>query len=552
MALVTLALGVGQASAVATPLVPTSVTKYVDPLPIPPVAQQTAPGSYDLHMMQGTAIFHSQLPPTTVWGYGGGYLGPTIEARTNQPFTVRWYNDLPATHILASSIDYSLDGMMPSGIPLPESRAVTHLHGGHVSEASDGNADQWFLPGDSRLDYYPNDQQASTLWYHDHALGTTRLNPYAGLAGFYIVRDAYEDSLNLPGGPNDAAGTNGPFDVPLVIQDKSFTVDAAAGTSALSYATTGILPLIHPQWVPEFFGDTIAVNGKLWPYLNVEPRKYRFRLLNGSNARFYGLTLVSAKEGTKFKPAITQIGGEGGLLPAVVPLQQLLLAPGERADVIIDFSKAAGMTLVLKNNAKAPYPAGESPDQQTTGQIMQFRVGTTLSHRDTSVIPTTLRPIPRLTPTFGAPVRDVKMTEILDPLTGDPTKLQLEDKGWMDRPVTLTPKLGDTEIWQLINTTGDTHPMHLHLVQFQVLSSQNFNVAKYLTNGNVLAPTLVGSASPPAPNESGWEDTIQVDPGEVVRIIANYDHAGLYPIHCHILEHEENDMMRPFQIMPAG
>ena len=168
-------------------------------------------------MMQGTAKMHRDVPETAVWGYGGGYLGRTFETRTNQAFTVRWYNDLPTTHILASSIDYSLDGMLArNGKPLRESRAVTHLHGGHVSEASDGNADQWFLPGQSRLDYYPNDQQASTLWYHDHALGTTRLNPYAGLAGFYIIRDAYEDSLDLP---------RGAYEVPLVIQDKTFSLD---------------------------------------------------------------------------------------------------------------------------------------------------------------------------------------------------------------------------------------------------------------------------------------------------------------------------------------
>jgi spore coat protein A len=294
------------------------------------------------------------------------------------------------------------------------------------------------------------------------------------------------------------------------------------------------------------------VNGKIWPYLNVEPRTYRLLILNGSNARFYGLTFVSERDGNRFKPSIYQIGGEGGLLPAVVPMQQLLIAPGERADVIVDFSHVAGMTLLLKNNAKAPYPAGASPDQQTTAQIMQFRVGTTLSHPDTSVIPSNLRPIPRLTPTPGAPVRDVKMTEILDPATGFPTKLQLEDKGWLDRPVTLTPRVGDTEIWQFINTTGDTHPMHLHLVQFQVVNTQRFNVARYLSNGNVLAPTLVGQPRPPAPQERGWEDTIQVNPGEVVRIIATFDTVGLYPVHCHILEHEENDMMRPFQVLPAS
>ena len=549
-ALTMLVVGLGQASAAATPLVPTTLTKYVDPLPIPPVAQPSGPGSYELHMTAGTATMHSQLPPTAVWGYGGGYLGPTFETRTNELFTVRWFNDLPVAHILSPSLDYTLDGMLDAtGERLPESRAVTHLHGGHVSEASDGNADQWFLPGQSLLDSYPNDQAATTLWYHDHALGTTRLNPYAGLAGFYMIRDAYEDSLDLPGGPGDPAGASGPYEVPLVIQDKSFTVDPSTNTSALAYPTTGILPLIHPTWVPEFFGDTIVVNGKVWPYLNVEPRKYRLRILNGSNARFYTVSFVPAKDQDRLKPLMNQIGGEGGLLPSVAPLEQLTIAPGERADLIVDFSNNAGTTLLLRNGAKAPYPAGEAPDPQTTGQIMQFRVGTTLARPDTTVVPARLRPVTPLAPTPGAPVRDVKMSEILDQLTGFPTKLQLEDKGWLDRPVTLAPKAGDTEIWQLINTTADTHPMHLHLVQFQVLNRQNFNVAQYLANGNVLAPTLHGTAKPPAANEAGWEDTIQVNPGEVVRIVATFDTPGLFPIHCHILEHEENDMMRPFQVL---
>jgi len=544
-----LVVGSGAAFAAPTPLDPLTLTKYVDPLPIPPVAQQKGPGAYQLHMMQGTAKMHRDVPETAVWGYGGGYLGPTIEAQRGQPIKVRWFNDLPTTHMFAGSIDSSIDGMLDAnGAPLPESRAVTHLHGGHVSDASDGNADQWFLPGQSRLDYYPNDQQATTLWYHDHALGTTRLNPYAGLAGFYIVRDAYEESLNLP---------SGPYEVPLVIQDKSFVLDEDADGKTISrftYPTEGILPAIHPEWVPEFFGNTILVNGKIWPYLKVEPRKYRFRILNGSNARFYTLSLVTPGKQGGSKATMYQIGSDGGLLPAVAPTQALTIAPGERADVIVDFAKSAGASLLLTNAGNEPYPDGDDPDAATTGQIMRFDVGTTVANPDTTAVPAKPRPMAKLTPTAGVPIRDVKMTEILDLLTGSPVKLQLEDKGWMDRPITLTPKAGTTEIWQLINTTGDTHPMHLHLVQFQVVSRQSFNVARYVANGNVLAPALIGSPKPPAPNEAGWKDTLQVNPGEVVRIIATFDAVGplpaVYPIHCHILEHEENDMMRPFLVLP--
>jgi spore coat protein A len=520
----------------ATPLNATTLTKYVDPLPIPGVAEQAAPGYYELHMQQATVKMHRDLPPTTVWGYNGGYLGPTFVVRSGEGIHVRWFNDLPTTHLLQSSIDYTLDSTT-----LTDVRAVTHLHGGHVADTSDGGPDAWFLPGQSVVYEYPNDQEATLLWYHDHAMGITRLNPYLGLAGAYIIRDAYEDSLNLPGGPNDPAGPYGPYEVPLVIQDKTFDTDGN-----LTYPTEGVTPF-HPQWVPEFFGDTIVVNGKIWPYLQVEPRKYRFRIINGSNARFYELSLATAPSRAKFKSTIYQIGAEGGLLPTVAPTQQLLIAPGERADIIVDFRASAGTTVLLKNTARAPYPAGDADDPQTVGQVMQFRVASTLSRPDTTTIPANPRLIRRLVPTPGAPVRDVELSEEIDPFSDEPVTLKLEDKGYRD-PVTLNPKVGTTEIWRLINTTGDTHPIHLHLVQFQVLDRQSFKVSEYLANGTL---KLRGQPKPPNANELGWKDTVQVDPGDVVSIIARFDRVGTYPIHCHILEHEENEMMRPFQVLPA-
>ncbi len=539
-----LALGVSQATAVPQPLIPTTLVKYLEPLPIPPAAQETAPGYYEMSMNQGTTQFHPALPPTTVWGYNdgfhaNGYLGPTFLVRRGEDIHVQWTNNLPLAHILADSIDYTLDGAMQG----PDVRAVTHLHGGHVADTSDGGPDDWVVPGGSKTYEYPNDQDATMLWYHDHAMGITRLNPYAGLAGAYVVRDGYEDALNLPGGPSDP----GSFEVPLVIQDKMFTVDTETNQSFLGYPTEGDLPWLHPTWVPEFFGDTMVVNGKIWPYLQVEPRKYRFRILNGSNARFYSLKLAGTRGGHSVVPTIFQIGAEGGLLPAVAPISQLLIAPGERADVIVDFSQLAGTTLVLRNGAKAPYPAGESPNSHTTNQILQVRVDLPLSHPDNSVIPANPRPITRLDPAQAAATRDVKMTEELDVATGEPMVLKLEGKGYRD-PVTLTPTLGTTEVWRFINTTGDTHPMHLHLVQFQVLDRQNFDVARYLASGQL---RFTGNRRAPDANEMGWKDTVRVNPGEVVRIIANFDHVGTYPVHCHILEHEENEMMRPFQVLPA-
>jgi spore coat protein A len=527
VAAVTALLAVGASDAAAAPLDPNGLAKYVDPLPIPALAVQSAPGYYELHMTESLVKLHRDLPATKVWGYNGGYLGPTIVAQTGEAIQVGWYNDLPTTHLLASSIDKSLDGMTG----LPDVRAVTHLHGGHVADTSDGGPDAWFLPGQHRVYDYPNDQQATTLWYHDHALGITRLNPYAGLAGAYVITDAYEQSLNLP---------SGPYEIPLIIQDKSFNADGS-----LSYATEGILPDIHPTWVPEFFGDTVMVNGKVWPYLDVQPRKYRFRIVNGSNARFYRLMLNPAKDQDKLKPVLNQIGADGGLLPAVAPTYRLLIAPGERADVIVDFSKLAGTNVLLTNSARAPFPSGDPADANTVGQVMQFRVAPTLAAPDTSVIPAEPRPITRLDPT-GKIVRDIPLTEIIDEASDSPMQLRLENRMFHD-PITIKPELGSTEVWRLINTTEDTHPIHLHLVQFQVLDRQRFDAEKYLETGTL---RFFGAPKAPNLNEQGWKDTVMVGPGEVVRIIATFDHLGVYPIHCHILEHEENDMMRPFQVLP--
>jgi spore coat protein A, manganese oxidase len=487
-------------------------------------------------MTESVVELHSEIPPTKVWGFNDGYLGPTIVAESGEQINVRWTNELPTTHIFQSSLDYKLNGMHDhaTGDALPHVRAVTHLHGGHVDEASDGGPDGWFLPG-QYVDYtYPNDQDAATLWYHDHALGITRLNPYAGMAGGYVITDEHERLLNLP-------GPYGQYDIPLIIQDKSFNLDGSQ-----LYATVPNLPGVHETWVPEFFGDAIVVNGKVWPYLDVEPRKYRFRIVNGSNSRFYDLTLIPGKDQNKLKPVLHQIGAEGGLLPAVAPTERLLVAPGERADVIVDFSRLAGQNVLLKNSARSPYPAGASADPKTVGQIMQFRVGTTLSAPDTSVIPANPRPITPLDPA-GKLVRTIPLTEILDPLTGFPIKLQLENKDFHEA-VTIKPELGATEVWEFVNTTADTHPIHLHLVMFQVLDRSRFDAKAYAADGTLRRMAVKG----PNPNERGWKDTVMVGPGEVVRIIATFDKLGTFPFHCHILEHEENDMMRPFQVVPGS
>jgi len=357
-----------------------------------------------------------------------------------------------------------------------------------------------------------------------------------------------------------------------VIQDRMFTYEGE-----LFYPSEGDNPE-HPVWVPEFFGNVIVVNGKAWPYLNVEPRQYRFRFLNGSNARFYGLRLLNQGSG-QGGPAFYQIGSDGGYLAAPVMLNnpsdlrggRLLLAPGERADVIIDFSGIpVGTRFILDNNAKAPFPMGTASDPRTVGQIMQFRV-VPLTGPDNSSIPTAINTIPTLTP--GPVTRTLTLNEIMG--ANGPLMALLDGKEFM-AGITEYPELGATELWEIVNTTGDAHPIHIHLVQFQMLNRQAFNTNLYMeayeeANPELPAehtvvvpvgPYLQGSPIPPDENERGWKDTFRMNPGEVTRVLVRFapqDGVSPYPFdatvepgyvwHCHILEHEDNDMMRPYMVV---
>ncbi len=500
--------------------------KFIDRLPLPGVLESsgTLEGApfYEVTMTGFTQRLHRALPPTYLWGYNGSFPGPTIEARTGVPIYVRWINQLPTRHFLP--VDFTLHG---ANMGEPEVRAAVHLHGGHVPPETDGGPEAWFTPGNATTLWYPNAQHAAPLWYHDHALGITRLNVYAGLAGLYLVRDEVESALNLPGGE---------YEVPLVIQDRMFNNDGS-----LFYPVSD-LPLSpqHPgPWVPEFFGDAILVNGKVWPYLDVEPRKYRFRMYNGSNARFYRLAFSSGQP-------FTLIGAEGGLFAHPIEVTQILLAPAERADVVVDFSSWRGGRLVLTNDANAPFPNGD-PVDDGTAQIMQFRVTRPLRIPDTSEVPAFLRAVPAIPLASAALVRDISIREFKDE-DEEPILAQLGDRDY-DDPVLETPALGTAEIWRFVNATGDSHPIHVHLVQFQVLDRQPFHADTYL-NTDPRQIVFTGPARAPEATESGWKDTVRADPGEVTRIIARFgDFAGRYVYHCHILEHEDNEMMRPFDVI---
>ena len=516
-----------------------SLEKFVDALPIPSVikAEKKINGIpfYRVEMKQVQQKLHRDMPPTTVWGYNGLYPGPTFEVERNQPIQVLWENKLPLEHLLP--VDRTVHGAHPDQ---PSVRTVVHVHGARVTPDSDGYPEAWFTRNfenvgpkfTNKIYHYPNCQRPTTLWYHDHAIGITRLNVYSGLAGFYLIRDQKESKLNLP---------SGKFEIPLLIQDRSFYPDgelfypSQPGQEPPPAPQPPIDPTIpNPSVVPEFFGDTILVNGKVWPFLEVEPRKYRFRILNGSNSRFYRITLSS---GGNF----VQIGTEGGLLEHPVTLSQILIAPAERADVIIDFSQNAGQKIILTNDAPAPFPDGTPPNADLS-QIMEFRVKKHSGKPDKSKIPARLSCLEHLDPNDASTVRMNTLVESTDEFGR--LKLLLNNMEWTQLPLTETPKNGDIEIWELFNTTPDTHPIHLHLVMFQILNRATFT-------GDPNGPDLsIGPPIPPDPNEVGWKDTVRANPGEVTRIIARFGpFTGIYPWHCHILEHEDHEMMRPYEVL---
>ena len=521
------------------------LTSYVTPLSIPPVVHAQSGLPIPVRMVPFQHKAHRDLPAATMWGYNGMWPGPTFEVRKGQALSIKWTNHLPTRHFLP--IDHTIHGSEEN---VPEVRTVTHVHGAQTLPDSDGYPDSWFT-SDGKIGsvpaanptHYPNEQSATTLWYHDHALGITRINVYAGLAGFYLIRDDREDALNLP---------SGPYEIPLMIQDRSFGVD---GSLLYPPAKNGT----HPMWMQEFFGDTICVNGKAAPFLEVEPRKYRFRLVNGSNSRFYHLTLVPTDGVGKPNgrpadaPPFRQIGTDGGLLPAPLSLHYLIVSPGERFDLVIDFSEHKGENLALTNDAPAPYARG---GEIVPSDVMLFKVTKPLSGRDTSSLPGTLVPWMPLDPSHAVRERTLALTE-MDRASDGYTMIGLLGQKHWDDPITEDPKAGSMEIWTFANATGDVHPMHIHLVQFQVLNRQTFDVKTYAQTGKLV---FTGIPMPPESNERpAWKDTIKTYSGYVTRVIARFDlppgtqvNPGdefRYVWHCHVLEHEDNEMMRPYKVV---
>jgi spore coat protein A, manganese oxidase len=554
-----------------------------------------------------------RLPKTTVWGYGSmdhpwsfNYPGLTFETGWNQPARVRWTNDLKdrrgryLPHLFA--VDQTLHWANPAGGnagrdsrptfastpgpytgPIP---TVVHLHGAHSNQESDGYPEAWFLPAAKNIPSgyagtgtfydsfkqssplgqywapgmsiyeYRNDQRAATLWYHDHALGMTRLNVYAGLVGMYIIRGGPDDlpAGVLPGpAPRPRAGLQNAYEIPLVIQDRSFNSDGSLfypdSRTFFDGFSGPYIPGsdVSPMWNAEFFGNTMVVNGATWPFLRVEQRRYRFRILNACNSRFL---ILKMDNGIPF----WVIGADGGFLPQPAMVNQLLMGKAERLDVIVDFTNVpAGTEITLQNiGPDEPFGGGtpgvdfDSSDPATTGQVMQFRVVKSRS-RDISTPPDELTLPPRTPLGAAGNTRQVSLNEndsaVLDDVgptmsilgtvdLTNPNSPVGTEKLWSD-PVTENPALGSTEIWEMYDFTEDAHPVHIHVVQFEIINRQ---------------PIGGGPARPPEPWETGTKDTVVVYPGEITRVKALYDIEGQFVWHCHILEHEDNEMMRPYRI----
>jgi spore coat protein A, manganese oxidase len=538
----------GNISAAASP----NLGKYLEPVPLPGkgivVATPSGANQYMFKQVPISRQLHPKLPPTPLWAYddgsglGGqaGSFGMAVVAQTGTPLRISFTNNLPATYPPWIPVDTRLT---PLGSQV---RVMTHLHGGFVAAASDGNpaiTPDGFGPGQTQTVTYTNQSPqmpASLLWFHDHGLGATRLNVFAGLAAAYILRDQNDTGAE----PNPIGIPGGAYEVPLVIQDRQFNPD---GT--MLYPRSDIAGV---TWIGEYFGDVMLVNGKVWPFLNVEPRLYRFRILNGCNARILDLSLGGVP--------MWQIGAEGGMWDKPVPVTHLVLAPAERADVIADFSASGGQQLVAQNaTPQAPVSTPAPPLKP----VMQFRIGTKVTQPGPTSIPSTLKGGRAASLPSPATTRFITLNEVAPETAG--WFLNLNAVHFDAKPTTETPRAGTVEDWVYINMTGDTHPMHTHLVTHQVIGRTPFNVEAYeadhggpdgVPGGIDPRPYATGPMVPPDPTERGFKDTTKVNPGYFTTIRARFDLPNgvtapqTYVHHCHIVEHEDNDMMRPFTVKP--
>ncbi|UKD52490.1 multicopper oxidase domain-containing protein [Amycolatopsis sp. FU40] len=554
------------------------LTKFLDPLPVPPVLRPPWWGQdmITIPMVAKQQRLHSQLPPSTLWTYAGHYPGPTIEVRSGKQLRISWSNEIAGKFPLVAVQGPVADGpttrpgreldrpgySIVDGVADLPAWTVVHLHGARTNAGNDGWAHNAGLPGTSQLAEYQNRQQAMPLWYHDHAMAITRFNVHTGLAGLYLIRDDEEDELDLPSGDRE---------LPLILTDRNLDTDPATGqlTGQLLYK----FPYVPNGPMIPFSGPFTLVNGVIWPHLDVSARWYRFRLLNAANERFFTLNLVD-ENNVPQNDAVRLIGTDGGLLPAPAPLPSggLTVAPAERFDVLIDFSRFKGQKLKLRN--ADPRLGGVEPD------VMEFRVDSRARH-DSFELPEKLSSsyvrikhgstlpedhdhvwVALLLNADGHP--EMWDLEQVDADPGGKGIIQINDPAGGLKTFRMVGRIfddttgifinhGNWAVWNIVHVAngGPAHPFHIHLTEFQALFRRSFTTT-FDPAAERTAKPIEGFADIPLEKyEEGWKDTIIVDPGQWVSVAGQFSGGtGEFMYHCHILDHEDEGMMRPFVVHP--
>jgi FtsP/CotA-like multicopper oxidase with cupredoxin domain len=552
------------------------LTKFLDPLPVPPVFRPRSRETITIPMVVTRQKLHSQLPESTLWTYAGHFPGPTIEVRSGRQLRISWSNEIDGEFPLVAvkgpiasgptsrpgrELDQDGYSIIDGVADLP-AWTVTHLHGARTNAGNDGWAHNAGLTGTSQLAEYQNRQQAMPLWYHDHAMAITRFNVHTGLAGMYLVRDDEEDALGLP---------HGDHEIPLILTDRNLDTDA---TGALTGQLLFKVPFIPPDgpMIP-FSGPFNLVNGVIWPHLDVDARWYRFRLLNAANSRFYTLNLVD-ENNVPVNDAVRLIGTDGGLLPAPAPLPNggLAVAPAERFDVLIDFSRFKGQKLKLRNadpglgtiepdvmefrvDGRAKHDPFTLPEKISTSYV-RLQHGTTLPEDHDHVW------VALLLNAEGHP--EMWDLQEVDADPGGPGIVQLQDPNGGLRTFRMNGRLFDDTtgifidhdrwaVWNLVHLAGrpPAHPIHIHLTEFQALFRRSFKTT-FDPAAERTTTAIEGFTDVPLEKyEEGWKDTIIVNPGQWVSVAGRFGGGtGEFMFHCHILDHEDEGMMRPFVVHP--
>lgn len=575
------------------------LTKFRDPVRIPPVLRPHDRGDHDeltVRMRTASVTVHSEMPPVTMWTYEGVYPGPTITTVSGRPLRVVWENQLTG-NIPVKAVDFgSVTGRSPDplsnypgtagtqvvpGVSDLEPWAAVHMHGMLTGGGNDGWMENLIGPGDVQLSAYPNDQAATTLWYHDHTHHVSRFSVYAGLAGLFTSRNREEEALDLPGGARD---------VPLILSDRNFDVDE---TGALVGRLVHKVEMVGPQRLMRTHAAPYTlVNGVVWPYLEVAPRWYRFRIVNAANSRIYRLVLLA--DGLPVPGALRVIGTDQGLVDKPVTVEGALnLSPGERADVLVDFSEFRGQALKLVNTLEGITPgASDKFNDLLEPDVMQFRVADR-KPSDRSVLPEVVSPtFKRLThddlpddlahrwvvvvgpgSTNIPELWEMEETDPAGITFPSPGVVQVQDaEGTLktlrrtamayDDGRTFTAAHHSVEIWKYLNLAVSPHPMHIHLAHFQVLSRESYDITGFDrgTRGSA-KPIAFKAAGTLEAHELGDKDVIRVGTagqiapnatlGELVTVAVRFPVVGRGVHHCHMLEHEQH-MVRPLVVSPAA